>query len=72
MIVSNITCMKTEYIRLKHAKWPVLSFKYYNILSNTHIEVVFRSSVKGTVLGTIVSMIVLHSFNGFSGYLTSV
>ncbi|KAF7647144.1 hypothetical protein LDENG_00176920 [Lucifuga dentata] len=27
MIVSNITCMKTEYIRLKHAKWVVWSFK---------------------------------------------
>ncbi|KAF7642550.1 hypothetical protein LDENG_00256030 [Lucifuga dentata] len=21
MIVSNVTCMKIEYIRLKHAKW---------------------------------------------------
>ncbi|KAF7644049.1 hypothetical protein LDENG_00228930 [Lucifuga dentata] len=21
MTVSNVTCMKTEYIRLKHAKW---------------------------------------------------
>ncbi|KAF7645349.1 hypothetical protein LDENG_00206200 [Lucifuga dentata] len=27
MIVSNVTCMKTEYIRLKHAKWMVWSFK---------------------------------------------
>ncbi|KAF7641759.1 hypothetical protein LDENG_00272790 [Lucifuga dentata] len=26
MIVSNITCMKTEYIRLKHAKWVVWFF----------------------------------------------
>ncbi|KAF7642206.1 hypothetical protein LDENG_00262530 [Lucifuga dentata] len=28
MTVSNITCMKTEYIRLKHAKWwygPLIS-----------------------------------------------
>ncbi|KAF7658959.1 hypothetical protein LDENG_00005400, partial [Lucifuga dentata] len=27
MTVSNITCMKIEYIRLKHAKWVVQSFK---------------------------------------------
>ncbi|KAF7658697.1 hypothetical protein LDENG_00008960, partial [Lucifuga dentata] len=27
MIVSNVTCMKIEYIRLKHAKWMVWSFK---------------------------------------------
>ncbi|KAF7663984.1 hypothetical protein LDENG_00192720 [Lucifuga dentata] len=27
MIVSNVTCMKIEYIRLKHAKWTVWSFK---------------------------------------------
>ncbi|KAF7641153.1 hypothetical protein LDENG_00291900 [Lucifuga dentata] len=27
MIVSNVTRMKTEYIRLKHAKWVVWSFK---------------------------------------------
>ncbi|KAF7664210.1 hypothetical protein LDENG_00184660 [Lucifuga dentata] len=27
MTVSNVTCMKTEYIRLKHAKWPIWSFK---------------------------------------------
>ncbi|KAF7643517.1 hypothetical protein LDENG_00238020 [Lucifuga dentata] len=27
MIVSNVTCMKIEYIRLKHAKWVVWSFK---------------------------------------------
>ncbi|KAF7642198.1 hypothetical protein LDENG_00262760 [Lucifuga dentata] len=26
MIVSNVTCMKIEYIRLKHAKWVVWSF----------------------------------------------
>ncbi|KAF7640758.1 hypothetical protein LDENG_00016460 [Lucifuga dentata] len=26
MIVSNVTCMKTGYIRLKHSKWPVWSF----------------------------------------------
>ncbi|KAF7644994.1 hypothetical protein LDENG_00212320, partial [Lucifuga dentata] len=26
MIVSNLTCMKFEYIRLKHAKWTVWSF----------------------------------------------
>ncbi|KAF7647014.1 hypothetical protein LDENG_00179000, partial [Lucifuga dentata] len=25
MIVSNLTCMKIEYIRLKHAKWVVWS-----------------------------------------------
>ncbi|KAF7651776.1 hypothetical protein LDENG_00105290, partial [Lucifuga dentata] len=25
MIVSNVTCMKTEYIRLKNAKWLVCS-----------------------------------------------
>ncbi|KAF7641613.1 hypothetical protein LDENG_00276280, partial [Lucifuga dentata] len=30
MIVSNVTCMKTEYIRLKHAKWTVWSFKHAN------------------------------------------
>ncbi|KAF7645815.1 hypothetical protein LDENG_00197830 [Lucifuga dentata] len=24
MIVSNVTCMKIEYIRLKHAKWVVI------------------------------------------------
>ncbi|KAF7646502.1 hypothetical protein LDENG_00187300 [Lucifuga dentata] len=29
MIVSNVTCMKIEYIRLKHAKWMVWSFKTY-------------------------------------------
>ncbi|KAF7661913.1 hypothetical protein LDENG_00250990 [Lucifuga dentata] len=23
MIVNNVTCMKIEYIRLKHAKWVV-------------------------------------------------
>ncbi|KAF7655458.1 hypothetical protein LDENG_00055810 [Lucifuga dentata] len=28
MIVSNLTCMKIEYIRLKHAKWLVWFFKY--------------------------------------------
>ncbi|KAF7643877.1 hypothetical protein LDENG_00231690, partial [Lucifuga dentata] len=27
MIVSDVTCMKTEYIRLKRAKWVVWSFK---------------------------------------------
>ncbi|KAF7645420.1 hypothetical protein LDENG_00204870 [Lucifuga dentata] len=27
MIVSNVTCMKIERIRWKHAKWVVLSFK---------------------------------------------
>ncbi|KAF7647806.1 hypothetical protein LDENG_00166260 [Lucifuga dentata] len=26
MIVSNVMCMKIEYIRLKHAKWVVWSF----------------------------------------------
>ncbi|KAF7644886.1 hypothetical protein LDENG_00214050 [Lucifuga dentata] len=26
MIVSNVTCMKIEYIRLKHAKWTIWSF----------------------------------------------
>ncbi|KAF7644654.1 hypothetical protein LDENG_00218330, partial [Lucifuga dentata] len=26
MIVNNVTCMKIEYIRLKHAKWLVWSF----------------------------------------------
>ncbi|KAF7643963.1 hypothetical protein LDENG_00230490 [Lucifuga dentata] len=26
MIVSNVTCMKIKYIRLKHAKWLVWSF----------------------------------------------
>ncbi|KAF7641640.1 hypothetical protein LDENG_00275660 [Lucifuga dentata] len=26
MIVSDVTCMKIEYIRLKHAKWMVWSF----------------------------------------------
>ncbi|KAF7665889.1 hypothetical protein LDENG_00130040 [Lucifuga dentata] len=26
MNVSNVTCMKIKYIRLKHAKWPVWSF----------------------------------------------
>ncbi|KAF7647070.1 hypothetical protein LDENG_00177930 [Lucifuga dentata] len=26
MIVSNVTCMKIEYIRLKHAKWLAWSF----------------------------------------------
>ncbi|KAF7643434.1 hypothetical protein LDENG_00239540 [Lucifuga dentata] len=26
MIVSNVTCMKIEYIRVKHAKWVVWSF----------------------------------------------
>ncbi|KAF7646174.1 hypothetical protein LDENG_00192160 [Lucifuga dentata] len=26
MTVSNVTCMKIEYIRLIHAKWPVWSF----------------------------------------------
>ncbi|KAF7641599.1 hypothetical protein LDENG_00276400, partial [Lucifuga dentata] len=30
MIVSNVTCMKIEYIRLKHAKWVVWSFKDSN------------------------------------------
>ncbi|KAF7644359.1 hypothetical protein LDENG_00223110 [Lucifuga dentata] len=29
MIVSNITCMKTEYIRLKHAKWVVWSENHF-------------------------------------------
>ncbi|KAF7650095.1 hypothetical protein LDENG_00131640 [Lucifuga dentata] len=27
MIVSNIMCMKIEYLRLKHAKWTVWSFR---------------------------------------------
>ncbi|KAF7661436.1 hypothetical protein LDENG_00262110 [Lucifuga dentata] len=27
MIVSNVTCMNIDYIRLKHTKWPVWSFK---------------------------------------------
>ncbi|KAF7642132.1 hypothetical protein LDENG_00264130 [Lucifuga dentata] len=27
MIVSNVTCMQIEYIRLKHAKWVVWFFK---------------------------------------------
>ncbi|KAF7649115.1 hypothetical protein LDENG_00146710 [Lucifuga dentata] len=27
MIVSKVTCMKIEHIRLKHAKWVVWSFK---------------------------------------------
>ncbi|KAF7646913.1 hypothetical protein LDENG_00180600 [Lucifuga dentata] len=27
MIISNVTCMKIEYIRHKHAKWVVWSFK---------------------------------------------
>ncbi|KAF7656202.1 hypothetical protein LDENG_00045120, partial [Lucifuga dentata] len=27
MIVSNLMCMKIEYIRLKHAKWVVWYFK---------------------------------------------
>ncbi|KAF7651972.1 hypothetical protein LDENG_00103260 [Lucifuga dentata] len=31
MIVSNVTCMKIEYIRLKHAKWVVWSFKWVRI-----------------------------------------
>ncbi|KAF7647231.1 hypothetical protein LDENG_00175520 [Lucifuga dentata] len=29
MIVSNITCMKIEYTRLKHAKWVEWSFKFW-------------------------------------------
>ncbi|KAF7642628.1 hypothetical protein LDENG_00254200 [Lucifuga dentata] len=38
MIGSNVTCMKTEYIRLKYAKW---SFKVEFIcvyITNTHPE----------------------------------
>ncbi|KAF7643388.1 hypothetical protein LDENG_00240540 [Lucifuga dentata] len=31
MIVSNVTCMKIEYIRLKHAKWVVWSFQAYDL-----------------------------------------
>ncbi|KAF7640968.1 hypothetical protein LDENG_00002590 [Lucifuga dentata] len=27
MIVSNVKCMKIEYIRLKHSKWMVWCFK---------------------------------------------
>ncbi|KAF7642093.1 hypothetical protein LDENG_00264830 [Lucifuga dentata] len=36
MIVSNVTYMKTEYIRLKHAKWVVWSFKsveFFNVVT---------------------------------------
>ncbi|KAF7644389.1 hypothetical protein LDENG_00222760, partial [Lucifuga dentata] len=29
MIVSNVTCMKTEYISLKHAKWCDGPLKLY-------------------------------------------
>ncbi|KAF7643161.1 hypothetical protein LDENG_00244210, partial [Lucifuga dentata] len=41
MIVSNVTCMKIEYIRLKHAKWMVWSFKpnkYYMTLLSTNLQ----------------------------------
>ncbi|KAF7642976.1 hypothetical protein LDENG_00247080 [Lucifuga dentata] len=34
MTFSNVTCMKTEYIRLKHAKWTVWSFKGKILLSS--------------------------------------
>ncbi|KAF7641075.1 hypothetical protein LDENG_00295610, partial [Lucifuga dentata] len=30
MIVSNVTCMKIEYIRLKHAKWVVGPLSHNN------------------------------------------
>ncbi|KAF7645198.1 hypothetical protein LDENG_00208530 [Lucifuga dentata] len=30
MIVSNVTCINIEYIRLKHAKWLVWPFKSSN------------------------------------------
>ncbi|KAF7663677.1 hypothetical protein LDENG_00205020 [Lucifuga dentata] len=33
MTISNLTCMKIEYIRLKHAKWVVGSFKIHQMES---------------------------------------
>ncbi|KAF7646178.1 hypothetical protein LDENG_00192100 [Lucifuga dentata] len=35
MIVSNVTCMKIEYIRLQHAKWVVWSFNRLIFVSST-------------------------------------
>ncbi|KAF7641250.1 hypothetical protein LDENG_00287670, partial [Lucifuga dentata] len=38
MVVSNITCMKIEYIRIKHAKWVVWSFKASIMSSSDRLQ----------------------------------
>ncbi|KAF7643162.1 hypothetical protein LDENG_00244190 [Lucifuga dentata] len=34
MIVSNVTCMKIEFIRLNHEKWVVWSFNKEKLLNS--------------------------------------
>ncbi|KAF7645268.1 hypothetical protein LDENG_00207170 [Lucifuga dentata] len=47
MIVSNVTCMKIEYIRLKHAKWPVWSFKVtISSISEHHVMVILTKGLQ--------------------------
>ncbi|KAF7640570.1 hypothetical protein LDENG_00034490 [Lucifuga dentata] len=38
MIVSNITCMKIEYIRLKHAKLMVWSFNPDKLMHSIYLD----------------------------------
>ncbi|KAF7642905.1 hypothetical protein LDENG_00248460 [Lucifuga dentata] len=45
MIVSNVTCMKIEYIRLKHAKWLIWSFNG----NSAHLAISYSQSINRSI-----------------------
>ncbi|KAF7641355.1 hypothetical protein LDENG_00283790, partial [Lucifuga dentata] len=45
MIVSNVTCLKILYIRLKHAKWVVWSFKLRVWLPYSHKDTLAENEI---------------------------
>ncbi|KAF7666994.1 hypothetical protein LDENG_00084410 [Lucifuga dentata] len=53
MNVSNLTCMKIEYIRLKHAKWVVWSF-------NKHLSHMFDMQVNSACISHIAGLFAHH------------
>ncbi|KAF7652068.1 hypothetical protein LDENG_00102090, partial [Lucifuga dentata] len=60
MIVSNVTCMKTEYIRLKHAKQVVWSFKMAPLITPCRFSLLQRN-YRSTAVIWLQQMEIWHS-----------
>ncbi|KAF7648666.1 hypothetical protein LDENG_00153170 [Lucifuga dentata] len=61
MIVSNVTCLKIEYIRLKHEKWLVWSFNSENCHAKSRLWL-FVISLHPFILLSSFKVFICHCF----------